>query len=41
MRKHIAWYIKGMHGAAALKNAVFKANRKDEMLKILKNGLLN
>jgi nifR3 family TIM-barrel protein len=41
MRKHIAWYIKGMHGAAALKNAVFKANRKDEMLKILKDGLLN
>ncbi|MBO5417222.1 MAG: tRNA dihydrouridine synthase DusB [Clostridia bacterium] len=41
MRKHIAWYIKGMHGAAALKNAVFKADKKEELLKILKEGLLN
>ena len=39
MRKHIAWYLKGLHGAAALKNAVFKSDKKDEIVEILRAGL--
>ena len=30
-RKHIAWYIKGMKGAARLKNTVFQLESAEEM----------
>ena len=34
-KKHIAWYIKGMNGAAAARAAVMVAENEDEILKIL------
>ena len=35
LRKHLAWYFKGMRGAAQLKNEAFWAETLDELLKIL------
>lgn len=35
MRKHIAWYIKGMHKSANLKDKIFKSNLKDEIINLL------
>lgn len=35
MRKHIAWYIKGMRNSAALKDKVFRASTQQEMLDLL------
>lgn len=40
MRKHIAWYIKGMKNAAAVKEQAFKIYDRDEMKKLLENFLL-
>ncbi|NLZ39036.1 MAG: tRNA dihydrouridine synthase DusB [Firmicutes bacterium] len=37
MRKHIAWYLKGVKGAAAIRNKVMKAITKKEVKKILLN----
>ncbi len=34
-RKHIAWYIKGLRGAARLKNAVFQAETAEELFALL------
>lgn len=34
-RKHVAWYIKGMHGSAALKGKIFKAEELHEMERLL------
>lgn len=34
-RKHAAWYVKGIKGAAAVKREVFKAEKPEQMYKIL------
>ena len=39
MRSHIAWYIKGMPNAQAIKNQIFKAKTSNELKKILDNYL--
>ena len=36
-RKHISWYIKGFPGCAALRDAVNRADTKEELYKILTN----
>lgn len=41
MRKHIAWYIKGMHKSADLKDKIFKSNLKDEIINLLYEYLQN
>lgn len=35
MRSHIAWYLKGVGGAREIKNELFKAQTKDEIINIL------
>ncbi|MDW7651860.1 MAG: tRNA dihydrouridine synthase DusB [Bacillota bacterium] len=35
MRKHVAWYLKGIHGAAAIRNQVMRAESEEEMAAIL------
>lgn len=35
MRSHIAWYLKGVEGAREIKNELFKAQIKDEIINIL------
>lgn len=35
MRKHIAWYIRGMRNAAAIKEQVFRISGKDEIIALL------
>lgn len=35
-RKHMAWYIKGCHGGAKLRDIIMKASSKEEMLEIIK-----
>lgn len=35
MRKHVAWYIKGIPYSAELKNNVFRITSQDEMLEVL------
>ena len=40
MRKHIAWYLKGMTNSNSVKNRINTINTKDEMEKILYNYLL-
>jgi len=37
MRKHTAWYLKGMPGASALRGEIFKAVTFNEVLSILKS----
>lgn len=39
MRKHIAWYIKGIPHSAELKCKVFEADGKDEILELLNSAL--
>lgn len=39
MRTHAAWYLKGMPGAQAIKNEIFKAKTEEELKKILNNYL--
>lgn len=41
MRKHIAWYVKGMPNCAALKEKVFKASDKEELIEILNEFFLD
>lgn len=36
MRKHLAWYLKGLHGAARIKDAIMEQTKRDAMV-----GLLN
>ena len=38
-RKHMAWYIKGIKDGARLREEIFRASAKDEMIKII-NGIL-
>jgi nifR3 family TIM-barrel protein len=35
MRKHAAWYVKGIRGAAAIRNQINQAQTRDELLGIL------
>lgn len=35
MRKHLAWYLKGLKGAARIKDAIMEGTRRDEMVRIL------
>jgi len=35
MRKHMAWYLKGMKGAARLKDAIMEQTTRDGMVRIL------
>lgn len=39
MRSHIAWYLKGLPNCVETKNACFKAEKKEELEKILNNYL--
>ncbi len=41
MRKHIAWYVKGLRGSAEVRNRINKVQDKDEMKKILTDYLHN
>ena len=36
MRKHIAWYIKGMKNASAMRNEINLLESKEEVIKKLK-----
>lgn len=36
MRKHIAWYLKGLKNAAAIRDRVNKMDNKDEIIELLK-----
>lgn len=37
MRKHMAWYLKGMKGAARIKDSIMEATERDQMVSILDN----
>ncbi|MFB5763074.1 tRNA dihydrouridine synthase DusB [Paenibacillus medicaginis] len=37
MRKHLAWYLKGLKGSARIKDMVMEETRRDEMVQILEN----
>ena len=36
LRKHLAWYTKGIHGAAAARDRIFKASTTEEALSLIK-----
>ncbi|AIQ61824.1 tRNA-dihydrouridine synthase [Paenibacillus stellifer] len=35
MRKHLAWYLKGLKGAARVKDVIMEETKRDEMVRIL------
>lgn len=35
MRKHMAWYLKGLTGAARVKDAIMEMLKRDEMVRAL------
>lgn len=37
MRKHLAWYLKGLKGAARVKDDIMEGTKRDEMVKILQD----
>lgn len=37
MRKHLAWYLKGLKGAARVKDDIMEGTKRDEMVKILRD----
>lgn len=39
MRKHIAWYIKGMRNAAGVRDKVFRTGSREEVVRLLKELL--
>ncbi|GIP61308.1 tRNA dihydrouridine synthase DusB [Paenibacillus sp. FSL W8-0186] len=41
MRKHLAWYLKGMQGAARIKDVIMEETKRDEMVRILENFVAN
>jgi len=41
MRKHIAWYTKGLHNSAVMRNNIFGANSFDEVCRMLDEYFLN
>ena len=34
MRKHMAWYLKGMTGSARIKDAIMEMLKRDEMVEL-------
>lgn len=40
MRKHIAWYLKGMKNSGVVKEKVFRLSGKDEIMELLQNFFL-
>ena len=40
MRKHLAWYTKGVKGAAAMRDRIFKARTLDEACELV-NGIFS
>jgi nifR3 family TIM-barrel protein len=37
MRKHLAWYLKGLKGSARIKDVIMEETKRDEMVHILEN----
>lgn len=37
MRKHLAWYLKGLKGAARIKDDIMEETKRNEMVRILEN----
>ncbi|ALS24826.1 MULTISPECIES: tRNA dihydrouridine synthase DusB [Paenibacillus] len=37
MRKHLAWYLKGLHGGARIKDAIMEQTKRDEMVRLLED----
>lgn len=37
MRKHLAWYLKGLKGSARIKDVIMEGTKRDEMVEILEN----
>lgn len=37
MRKHMAWYMKGLNGAARIKDVIMEETKRDEMVRILED----
>jgi len=37
MRKHLAWYLKGLKGSARIKDLIMEETRRDEMVKMLED----
>ncbi|MGG6312094.1 tRNA dihydrouridine synthase DusB [Paenibacillus macerans] len=37
MRKHLAWYLKGLKGAARIKDLIMEETRRDQMVRILED----
>lgn len=37
MRKHLAWYLKGLKGAARIKDLIMEETKRDEMVRILES----
>ncbi|WP_334075514.1 MULTISPECIES: tRNA dihydrouridine synthase DusB [Paenibacillus] len=37
MRKHMAWYLKGLKGTARVKDIIMEETKRDEMVRILEN----
>ncbi|CAG7656406.1 tRNA dihydrouridine synthase DusB [Paenibacillus allorhizosphaerae] len=35
MRKHLAWYLKGLHGAARIKDAIMEQTKRDALVQLL------
>ncbi|MCZ8517602.1 tRNA dihydrouridine synthase DusB [Paenibacillus filicis] len=35
MRKHLAWYLKGLQGAARVKDSIMEQTKRDEMVRLL------
>ncbi|MBQ8164336.1 MAG: tRNA dihydrouridine synthase DusB [Clostridia bacterium] len=40
LRKHMAWYLKGLPGSAAVRDRLFKAVKYDELINVLSDYLL-
>jgi nifR3 family TIM-barrel protein len=41
MRKHMAWYLKGMQGAARIKDVVMETTKRNDMVSVLNDYALN
>ncbi|MNZ70849.1 tRNA-dihydrouridine synthase C [compost metagenome] len=37
MRKHLAWYLKGLKGSSRIKDLIMEETKRDEMVRILEN----
>lgn len=41
MRKHLAWYLKGLKGAARIKDVIMEETKRDEMVRILESFVID